>query len=223
MKLLKNLLLLCSLALLAFSCNNDDDQHQPAPVTFPNYSQLKVGNYWIYQRFQIDNGTVTPLNIYDSVYVEKDSVMNGNRYYYLNKPDDFTPYKSVISGWLRDSLHYTLSGLGAGGDVVFSSQDFTTQFLDYYVESSNDTLYRRVNQMVEKDMLINTPAGNFETSNYREEYRFYPAYNSNVPAAYMNHQFAKNVGLVNETLLGYLFDFQNGRWKERRLVRYHLH
>ena len=219
MKFLKNLLLFSGLALLAFSCTKDDDDTgQPAPVTAPNYSQLKVGNYWIYQRFQIDNGTVTPLNVYDSVYVEKDSVINGNRYYFLNYPSIYHGYTE--SRWVRDSLHYVVTSTGG---VDFSSEDFTNEFNHYYqiINAGADTVYWTVDQMTDQNLAVATPAGNFVTSNMRTKIVSY-TYNDSAIVRYEHRRFAKNVGIVLENLPEYLLNLQNGRWKERRLVRYHV-
>jgi len=49
-------------------------------VTQADYYQLKVGNYWIYQSYQIDsNGVATPENLWDSAHIEKDTIIRATR------------------------------------------------------------------------------------------------------------------------------------------------
>ncbi|MEY4934662.1 MAG: hypothetical protein RIS64_1021, partial [Bacteroidota bacterium] len=63
------------------------DKATDQPTTYASYSKLAVGNYWIYQQFNVDsNGNGTPTNVYDSVFVEKDTVINNHTYFKLYKP-----------------------------------------------------------------------------------------------------------------------------------------
>jgi len=56
-------------------------------VVYPDFAMLKVGNYWIYQYFDIDSlGNATATNTYDSCYVEKDTTINGKTYFKIYKP-----------------------------------------------------------------------------------------------------------------------------------------
>ena len=75
-------LVISCVSLLICSCEKPDDDNDPitpAPLVYDNYSQLKVGNYWIYQRFEVDSlGIGTPTSVYDSCYVEKDTLINNN-------------------------------------------------------------------------------------------------------------------------------------------------
>lgn len=76
---------------------------------------MKVGNYWIYQLSQDDSlGNYTMLNSFDSLYIEKDTVMFGAAYYkFINVSFNnfflFAPY--VISNylWIKDSAGCIIS------------------------------------------------------------------------------------------------------------------
>src|SRR5688500_17959960 len=86
------------LSLTVSSCKKEKEISPPPAKTYPDYSALKPGNYWIYERFDVDsNGNATPTGIYDSCYVEKDTQINGRTYMkyvephpYLNGETRFT-------------------------------------------------------------------------------------------------------------------------------------
>ncbi len=216
-KFFQFVLLSISLSLIVISCKDDDDDTTPTPVVYDNYTQLKVGNYWIYQRFDIDSsGTSTPTAIYDSCYIEKDTLIAGFTYYKMIRPSPFTSTQSIY--YVKDSLHYLVE---AGGKILFSSLDFTNIFEDYYITASapNDTVCRIVKKMTEQGFLISTPAGNFQTSNCQSQYQMYPNWTFAGALRYMNTRFARDVGIVTETLP---FFASTSNHVERRLVHYHL-
>ena len=221
MSFLKSLILLCSLALLVLSCNKDDDPPQPsaATVTYPDYTQLKVGNYWIYQRFQIDNGTATPLAVFDSVYVEKDTLMRGNKYFLLKAPIVHASPGERPGVWLRDSLHYLV---GRSGTILFSSEDFQTVYRKHHEVLNQDTIYSLVSKMADRDYLQITPAGVFTTSSYQSAITIYPPHAPAKTTHYQHQRYAKNVGKVMEVLPEYLTNLAQNKWVERRLVRYQV-
>ncbi len=213
---LKLVLLSISLTLFIFSCKDDDDK-TPTPVVYDNYTQLKVGNYWIYQRFDIDSsGTATPTAEYDSCYIEKDTLIAGFTYYKMVRPSPFFSTQSVY--YLKDSLHYLVE---AGGNILFSSIDFTTVFDVSYIMASapNDTVCRIERKMTEQNLFASTPNGTFQTSNYQSKYFMYPNWTSAGAQRYMNTRYAKDVGIVIETLP---FFASTPNSVERRLVSYHL-
>jgi len=101
-------LVLAVLSILTFSCKKSSNDTVSAPV--PDYYQLKVGNYWVFQHFTIDsNGIAVPENKWDSVYIEKDTLIRGYKYYkewqQLLSLGEF-PY------FLRDSSGYLINNLG---------------------------------------------------------------------------------------------------------------
>ena len=217
-KKIQNFLLLVMAATLVISCKDDEDNNPaPAPV-YPNYSQLKVGNYWIYQQFDVDSsGNATPKNVFDSCYVEKDTIINNTTYFKVIRPAPFPP--SVDASYLRDSLHYTVT---SEGKIIFSSQDFFTIFDEYYGFTGinqTDTIYKLTVKMTNKDWLVNVPLGNFQTSNYKINYQMFPNWSFAGNTRAMDTRYAKNVGIVTETLP---FFASNPNYVERRLIRIHL-
>lgn len=208
-----------SLCLIVVSCKDDDeDDNTPTPVVYDNYTQLKVGNYWIYQRFDVDSsGTSTPTSIFDSCYIEKDTLIAGFTYYKMVRPAPYPPMQSVFL--VKDSLHYLVE---AGGNILFSSIDFFNIFQDTYITAGgtpSDTVCRILKKMTEKNLVVSTPNGVFQTSNCQAQYLMYPNWAFAGALRLMNTRFAKDVGIVTETLP---FFASNPDYIERRLVRYHL-
>ena len=205
-------IVLVPLVFIQACCKKDSTQQ---PISYPSYSKLAVGNYWIYGQFTIDTmGNATTMNIYDSVYVEKDTIINNQTYFKVYKPMAFI----IPAGYafLRDSLHYIINSSGA---ILFSSEDFTTVFNEVYHTNGADTTYRLVTKMEDKDATILTPAGAFTTSDFRHTYYMYPNYSGAGNPRYLHSRYAKDVGLVAETFPFYSL---NPNYVERRLVRFHV-
>ena len=172
MKKISFLFVLTLSSILINSCKKDKDESsapEPSP-SYSNYSQLKVGNYWVYQQFEVDtNGIATALPKLDSCFVEKDSMINGLTYYKLVKPKPFTTNQKEVF-FERDSLHYLVS---LGGPILFSSQDFSSIFSTSYIKfGPGDTVCRIEQQMADKNQVVSTPAGNFSSLNFKEKYSF---------------------------------------------------
>jgi hypothetical protein len=154
---MKKSVLLISLSIAIYSCKKEKDVPAPLPpasTTYADYSNLKTGNYWIYERFNLDTtgGTYTSLNVFDSTYVEKDTVANGNTYFkvmQINYPisNDYAPV------YLRDSLSYIVD---ITGQVQFSSQNFTDTFYTNYIMANPDTVCYIFSKMADNNFFIAT-------------------------------------------------------------------
>lgn len=119
--------------------------------------------------------------------------------------------------YLRDSLHYIVK---SDGSIIFSSEDFSTVFNDnYYVATNNDTIYHELRKMADKNMLVNTPAGAFVTSNSRRTITMSSQYVTTWTTKHMNFRLAKDIGIVEEDLPWFPGSINT---TERRLVSYHL-
>jgi hypothetical protein len=209
-------LLSLTMMLIAFAgCKKDPEPTIEDPVTYPDFSQLKVGNYWIYQQFKIDaNGIATATETYDSCYVEKDTVINGNTYAKVFRQNLYTPQQKYV--FLRDSLHYTVN---SSGIIEFSSEDFSTVFNSYSVLAGPDTVCQVIRKMTDPNLNVIVPAGTFTTSDCRETYYMYPNWTNAGVERYKHNRYSENVGVVVETLPFYA---SNPEYVERRLVRYQV-
>jgi hypothetical protein len=178
-----------------------------------NYSQLKVGNYWIYEQFMLDQaGNSVSLGIFDSCFIEKDTLINNKQYFKYVKPEIFSPGEFDIS-FVRDSLDFIINSTGS---KLFSSQDFTNTLDSNYILDRKDTIAFVKLAMVEKNVNVITTAGNFLTLNAKRTYKIYPNFGNSIK--YRSTRYAENIGIVTETLPFYVSD---DRYYENRLVRYH--
>lgn len=194
-----------------FACKKD-----PSPVTeYPNFSQLKTGNYWIYERFNIDSaGNASATGILDSCYVEKDTMISNEKYFKLVSPQPYS--SSYSSSYLRDSLHYIIT---SEGQIIFSSQNFTDTFSQYYITAGVDTVCNVFTNMSNKDAAVTTPNGVFSTYTMKTTYAMYPNWAAAGNPRYLDRRYAENIGIVTETLPFYA---SIPDLVERRLVRYKL-
>jgi hypothetical protein len=208
-------LLLALMMILTYSCKKETGN--TTDHLYPNFSQLKIGNYWVYEYFDIDqNGSATSRNVIDSCYIEKDTMINGKTYFKYVKPDPNTAPKENIT-FQKDSLHYIVN---SDGKILFSSEDFSTIFDSrYIVAGPQDTVCKIVKHMADKNIMVSTPAGTFTTLNAKDDYSMYPNWASSGNSRSKNTRYAEKIGIISET-----FDFyiSQKNYVERRLIRYHV-
>jgi hypothetical protein len=208
--------LIASLLLVSFlsACKKDDVDTQP-PTAYADYSNLKVGNYWVYQTYEVDeNGVETSTNYSDSCYVEKDSTINGLVYHKVIRPA--AVLNQIGISFLRDSLHYVVS---SNGTRLFSSQDFDNVLYTYVLTNNADTLYTAPYRMTDKDSIINTAAGSFTTFNYQGIFHYYPALGGAIQDRPKQTRYAKDIGIVEENIGFYV---SSPKHYVRRLVAFHV-
>lgn len=200
-----------------FSCKKDEE---PEPVVqqssgTSNYGQLKTGNYWIYQIYDVDSlGNATPTTDFDSCYVAKDTIINGNIYFEMHRPGATIP--NPIS-YLRDSATYIVNNYGK---IVFSSTDFSSTFSSSYnIAPPTDTIYKTITRMTDKNVSVSTPAGTFITSNYQISSTIWPSWVVYFSTLNQNTRYSKDIGIVTETMPIFL---SSSSFKERHLVSYNV-
>lgn len=212
------LLSLITFTILIYSCKKDNDETPAPPIitSYPDYSTLKTGNYWVYEQFSIDtSGNAISNNVFDSCYVDMDTIINSHTYFKVVRPNQYNPNDNY--SFIRDSLHYIVN---SNGRILFSSEDYQTVFNSFYlIVGAQDTIYHSSLKMDDINATTLTPAGVFTTINAKETYFIYPNYASYTDNKYKNVRYAKNIGIVTETLPIFIATTTN---IERRLVRYHL-
>jgi len=222
MNLKKHFFFACAITFTLIACDKKDDDDiiiTPPPATtnptVNDYAKLDVGNYWIYERYNIDtNGIETALGVFDSSYVEKDTIINGNKYSVLIIPQIYnnTPSHFII----RDSSDYIVDN---NGEIHFSLTDFSSFLQDhYYVINNTDTMYRLFRQMRNKDSLVTVPSGTYETYNALQKVDFIGPYNQ-LRDKYRNKLYAKNIGIIYNTQTQYS---ANPNSPVQKLVRYYV-
>jgi hypothetical protein len=213
--------------LTVFSCSKKKDGSTPnipidpilPVVTYPDYSAMKPGNYWIYQDYHLDsvNGPAHAQGSFDSCYVEKDTVINGKTYH--KYWEICSPSSVALTGvaYLRDSLSYIVD---QNGNIHFSSQDFTDTFLKkaYYNPSvASDTFHIAVT-MGYKDVSVTVNAGTFTTSAFRQIW-YIPASLPYGPTRDYDFIRARGIGMIKKTTGFYTTTPDVYEW---RLERYHV-
>lgn len=212
------------LTTLFYNCKKDEKTETPTPPPLEeqqNYSALKPGNYWIYGRFELKaDGSAIRFGATDSCYVEKDTSIR-NALYHKYWEYDFVFNRSFVS-YLRDSADCLVS---SNGSVIMSWTNFNTALRDHYVTdtSNNDTVLRQTQQMTEKDIMIEVPAGNFNSSTLQTRIIYY-ATGGMTPATsitqFLKTRYCKYIGIISKTEQPFI---NSSLVTERRLLRYKTH
>ncbi len=211
--------LLCAAGM--YSCKKDKSNNVAPPidsVIYPDYMAMKPGNYWIYEEYKNDTGVngLQPQNIFDSCYVEKDTMIGDKTYHKYCQATYLDPGHYDIF-FLRDSLSYVVNNFGS---IYFSSQNFTDTFrkLDYYNPAAYPDTIPITEQMGFRDEQVTVGAGTFTTSTFRRILHFGPGYPFG-PTREYDHRYAAGVGLIVHTTAIYTAVTYS---IEQRLVRYHV-
>ena len=217
-------LAIITFSLFISSCKKDSEPVTPGPA---EYVKLDPGNYWLYQSFLVDStghggpGSFNGSTIYyDSIYVEKDTVIGAYTYHKLMTPTDLGS-KTYQSSYVRDSLKWEV---GLGGQMILAPFDYATIFRTRTIDASTfsaDSAVRQDIQMAHKNVAINTPAGVFETISMATSWTFFP-YAAQRKSPYTRTQYtryAAGVGMVSQTMPIYA---ANPNYAERRLLRYYV-
>ena len=110
-----------------YSCKKDIEPMTTA-TSYPNFPKLKVGNFWVQDQFDIrSTGIASSRNIFDTCYVEKDTIINSKTYFKIVRLLYYSPQKEIM--FLKDTLHYIIN---SNGEILFSSQDFSNVLLSRY-------------------------------------------------------------------------------------------
>lgn len=208
-----------------YSCKKDkkvepvEELVNTSGTTYPNYSNLKVGNYWIYERFRVDSmGSAISIGIVDSCFIDKDTMIRGNTYYKMTGPDYTNPttVNPIRSAYLRDSLNYLINNYG---DIVFSTKDVFVLNSGYNITPPNDTVYSYITKMTDQNMSITVPSGTYRTINLQTSFTFYNNYIIYWKTRTKNTRYAENVGMVSQDW-GFFISMPD--YWQRQLIRYHF-
>lgn len=214
---MKNLIMGAIALTVAFSsCKKEKDETTPTsqPEATPtSYYKLKVGNYWVYERWTVDtNGTETNTGFLDSAYVLSDTTFNGNTYYDYRCP----PFNNTVT-LVRDSSGYLV---GVGGEILSAPPTNTSVFRTGYVLVNQDTLADVAYFMTSGMLSIAVPAGNFQCVQLNVAHTFRPPFdvtlNNGPNPKTFNEEYANGEGKVR-----YSYYYTSMASKiEDRLLRY---
>jgi len=202
-------------ALFFISCtkNSTDEVTEPSP----DFVQLRVGNYWVYEFYKVDSiGVEKKLDETDSSYILKDTLISGIKYFVrISNPVQLTKSGrfgfSSDTAFLRDSSGYLLRRDPYGRTYIFFSRDNFTDVL-YSDTIGNLLLEKRI--MTGKDSTVSVPAGSFITRSFCLVCYPLQPYPYGIRKYY--YIYGENTGLVKYT---YGF-FSSPDHYEARLARY---
>lgn len=204
---MKRVFLIIALVGLVFtSCKKDDTETQLIPIPEADYMQLEIGNYWVYQWYNIDSaGNESMMAKLDSSIITADTLIGGRTYFKKLYVQD----ENYVE-FLRDSNGYLVDYMGM---IKFSDHDFTKILR---VEEIILDLATIEYQMANKDSLISISLGTYPTYNFRGTViPLNPQYPYGIN--YTHNFYADGMGLIKTS--SYYFSNPNLR-VERRLIRY---
>jgi hypothetical protein len=185
---MKNLVLLLAVLLLLISCENESVTPNN-PIA--NLMNLKVGNYWVYDWYEIDatNGNATNLNKRDSLIIVKDTIISGRTYFI--KRGNFFGNSQQIKTLLFDSINSIFSF--PDKEIVLTLNRSLVIIRDF--GSKANPIAIGYYSLDDKNVSIQVPAGNFQSINFRgriePQYASYP-----YGIRYNDNFYADNVGLI---------------------------
>jgi len=204
-------ILLLSMVLLA-SCNKEEDA-PPAPQEVPPpslgaigaYSNLQTGNYWVYQRYQVDsNDVIVQTLAVDSMVVMGDSLVNGALYKVM--------HRYILGGsgtsvrlW-RDSLSYLISSTQG---TLFCTDPLDEVIYTLYQGPVGVTLDYTVHST---PVPVSVGAGDFSTYRMRSTITSIGGFPQQPDWKALRSHWAEGVGRVryyefySASLLGYRYD-----------------
>jgi hypothetical protein len=184
----KSVITITVLATLLLACKSKISNVDPS--INETYFPLNVGNQWVYQNteiYKVDTLTVEHDKGMDTVVVKKDTTLNGKLYSKLVHTNPFI--SSVKIELLRDSSGYLVNEKG----IVLFSPNFLNHDTIYSYNLSSDSLIFAgwKNVMINSNVDIIVPAGNFSTNGYEVI-----SYNGRTNNERPRILYAKNVGIV---------------------------
>jgi hypothetical protein len=209
---MKKLFLLACIVVLLSSCQKEEPKPSDSTPK-ANYFPLKIGNYWVYDLYQVDPlGNETLSNRIDSVIVKRDTIIRNTQYYVLENFREHSPRYT----FLRDSSGYVVDEKGI---ICFSAINFT-DILAFKEEYRNDgiLLYTLTYKMEKVDNPVILPAGRFDDVLNFKGTAIIPQSDGNSITKEINNLYTNNIGKIFETIQYLSADF----WHERRLVRYYV-
>ncbi len=207
----RSYLVIAAASVLVSSCKKDDLAPTSGPVesaTISDFSQLTVGNYWVYEIVDLDSlgNDVLTWTLVDSMVVTGDSIIDGIPYMCVASfvglnADGISPQR--IDGDKLVSQYETLFQFGEFGSVIRTDTVAGLIYMDYIVDPM--------------PVSLNVPAGTF--SSYAMVGHVTSISEAMVPPhRFPTYHWAAGVGLVRFRTFSPLTSL--GR--ELRLVRYHV-
>lgn len=184
-------LIYCSLTMLLLASCSNHDSDVPEPrllITVSEFSQLKVGNYWIYDWYEIQpDASENAIELRDTFRIEADTLIEGRTMFIRSGTFLGEPRREI----LYDSISHLLTYPDRLPIFVFGSDEaYTRNFGPVDAPISVGTY--RTRETVET---VEVPAGVFDCINFQgtiESLQLdYPH-----GTRFNNNLYARDIGLV---------------------------
>jgi hypothetical protein len=204
---MKRVVLLVVIAtMIIVSCKKNDSENELKPVQTSNYMQLKIGNYWVYEKYTIDSaGIENPVwGDPDSSIITGDTMIDNTMYF-----TKLSANNGNIS-FLRDSNGYLVN---LAGEVLFSENDFSNIIR---IDTIGPGLAYIEYMMHDDDSSINIPLGTYPVIEMRGKViSLDPQYPHGIN--YTHYFYADGMGQIKTS--SYFYSAPHLRM-ERRLISF---
>lgn len=143
-------LLLVFSFIVFFSCTKEET----AVDKLHSLTRLAVGNYWVYDVFKVESGGMETLVTKDSSVVRKDSILNGKRYFVLERSSALRQGRFVEL--LRDSGEYLIDHHG----TIYISSQRSLNLFTKYVKNNTDTI-AQIDYLIRGEAYVNVGTGSY--------------------------------------------------------------
>ncbi len=215
---MRNLFFVALVIILIAGCKKDGEIEAPhGTVNLYNYFPLSIGNYWVYQNYNIDSlGNETLTDRIDSMYINRDTIVNGYQYYVL-EGTNFTMggYAPGIIRLLRDSSGYIVD---EGGRRRIAQNNYTDTLYNESRPINGNHYYDISSIMKTVDNDISVAAGLFDVIECEIMITIVTPIPTQGETRYHHNYYADNIGEV----VGAGSWYSSKGHFETRLLRYNI-
>jgi hypothetical protein len=203
---MKKLIFALSIIFLTLSCESKIVEPTINYEKVTDYYPLSIGNYWVYKVYTVDSNNNYREHVeVDSLYVEKDSLINGKIYKLVRGTFLSELYL------LRDSSNYLVT---AEGKKLLTTNK-TDESLAKRTYSGQGLEFELNTKMNHTDSTFNTPSGNYKCKFVKSTLKCLSP-NSTYNDRKGFYAYSKGVGMIGRKMSYLLSDL----YVEMKLIRY---
>ncbi|MDH5474662.1 MAG: hypothetical protein OEX22_03115 [Cyclobacteriaceae bacterium] len=198
-------ILFVGLIVLTISCSKEQDLTPSDSIS--DYTNLIVGNYWVYDWYEVDLLEIETYLKTDSIYIEKDTIIFEKNYVIESGTFLGNPMKRILFDSAQSLYSYP------NLELIFTL-DKDIKYVRN-IGGSDLTLAIGTYQLSDRSEMVSVPMGTFDCLNFEgiiqsldDKYEY--------GTRDIDNYFAKNIGLVKASC----FLYNSPNILEMRLVRH---